>query len=55
MKNIVRNAITLHDALHGFRQGRGAGTATIEANMAQQLAGIFHEPLFQVLIDVQKS
>ena len=55
MNNRLRSAINLHDALHGFRQGREAGTMTTEANMAQQLAGIFHEPLFQVFIDVRKA
>ena len=35
-------SIILHDALHGFRQGRGAGTATMEENMSQQLAVIVH-------------
>ena len=27
----------------------------MEANLAQQLAGIVHEPLFQMLIDVRKA
>ena len=55
MRNILRDAITLHNALHGFRHGRGTGTATTEENMAQQLAGIYHEPLLQVFIDVHKA
>ena len=32
---------------------RGGGT--MEENLTQQLTGIFHKPLFQLLIDVQKS
>ena len=28
---------------------------TMEANISQQLAGIFNEPLFQVFIDMQKA
>ena len=55
VNNRLRNSITLHDALHGFIQGRGMGTATIEANLAQQLVGIVHEPLLQVFIDMKKS
>ena len=51
----LKISVVLHDALHGFREGRGAGTATLEANMAQYLAGIVHEPLFQVFLDVRKS
>ena len=55
MNNRLWNKITLHNELHGFRQGRGTGNATIEANLAQKLAGIFHKPLFQVFIDVWKA
>ena len=55
VNNIIRNSVTLHDTLHRFRQGRGVETATLEAKMAQKLAGIFHEPLFQVFIYVRKS
>ena len=32
------SSITYHDALHGFRAGRGMGTTTLEANMLQKLA-----------------
>ena len=45
----------LHNALHGFRQGRGTGTVIMEANLEQQLARIFHKPLLQVFIDMQKA
>ena len=38
--------VVLHEALHGFREGRGMGAATFEAKLSQQLAGIVHEPLF---------
>ena len=34
----LRQTITLHDVLHGFRQWGGAGTATMEENLAQKLA-----------------
>ena len=33
-------SITYHDFLHGYRAGRGTGTATLEANLLQQLAGL---------------
>ena len=45
---------TLHDALHGFRAGRGTGTATLEAKLAQELVWIAHEMLFHVFLDMQK-
>ena len=45
----------LHDALHGFWEERGTGTDTLEANLAQQMAGISHKPLFQVLLYFRKA
>ena len=36
----LTTAITYHDALHGFRAGRGTGTATLEANLLQKLAAM---------------
>ena len=55
VKNRLQSIIILHDALHGFKQGRGTGTVIMEARLEQKLVGILHEPLFQVFIDVQKS
>ena len=55
INNTLWDTTTLHDALHGFRKGRGTRTATMEAKMAQQLARLCHEPLFHVLLDVRKS
>ena len=51
----IRQTTTLHNALHGFIQGRGTGKATMGANLAKKLAGIVHEPLFQGFIDVRKA
>ena len=48
----LRQTITLHDVLHGFRKGRGKGMESIEEKMEQQIAGIVHEQLLQVFIDV---
>ena len=39
---------------YGFREGRGTGTAKLEAKLVQQLTRIAHEPLFQVFLDVRK-
>ena len=36
----VTSFITFHDVLHGFRAGRGTGTATLEAKLIQQLAAM---------------
>ena len=45
----------LHDTLHGFRIWRGTETATLEAKLAHQMAGLAHKPLFQVFLDVRKA
>ena len=55
VNNGLKSAITLNDALHVFRQGWRVGIATLEENLAQKLAGIYHEPLFQVFLDVRKA
>ena len=39
------SSITYHDALYGFRAGRGTGTATLEAKLLQQLAAMREEVL----------
>ena len=51
----LQSSIVLHGALRGFQQGRGKGTAIMEAKLEQQISGRVHEPLFQVFIDVRKS
>ena len=38
--------ITYHDALHGFRAGRGNRTDTLEAKLLQQLAAMWEEVLY---------
>ena len=51
----LKRSVVIHNSLHGFRTGRGTGTATLEANLDQKLAGLAHEPLFQVFLYVQKA
>ena len=51
----IKMSLILNDALHGFRAGRGKGTANLEEKLAQKLVGITHEPLFQVFLEVQKA
>ena len=50
-----RPSITFHDVLHGFRAGRGTGTATLEANMIQQLAAIREEFLDVIFLNLTKA
>ena len=54
MNNMLQDAITLLNALHGFKQGVVIRTATMEKELAQQLAGLCHENIFQNFLDVCK-
>ena len=47
--------ITYHDFLHGFRAGRGNGTANLEANLIQQLAAMREEVLYVIFLDLSKA
>ena len=49
------SSITYHDALHGFRAGRGTGTATLEAKLLQQLAALREEVLYVIFLDLTKA
>ena len=50
-----KEKIDFHDALHGFRAGRGTGTAIIEAKLLQQLAAIHQVLLFEIFLDLRKA
>ena len=49
------SSITYHDALHGFRAGRGTGNATLKAKMLQQLAAMREEVLYVIFLDLTKA
>ncbi len=49
------NALPLHEALHGCRNGRGTGMAILEAKLAQQLAHLEQEPFYGVFLDLKKA
>ena len=48
------SSITFHDFLHGFRAGRGTGTATLEAKLLQQLAAMREGLLYVIFLDLTK-
>jgi hypothetical protein len=48
-------AIDFHPCLHGGMPKQGTGTATIEAKLAQQLAWVEQEPLYQIFVDLRKA
>jgi Reverse transcriptase (RNA-dependent DNA polymerase) len=51
----LTKGIDFHDSLHGFRQGRGTGTATIEAKLQMQLARTKGTPFYQIFLDLKKA
>ena len=55
IKNRLWSVITLHDAFHGFRQGRGTGMANTDVKLSQQLSRILNKPLFHFFLDVPKT
>ena len=51
----LHTSLQMHGVLHGFRAGRGTGTAIMELNLAQELASIDQDPLFLLLLDLRKA
>ena len=51
----LTTVITFHGALHGFREGSGTGTATLEAKLLQQLAAMREEVLYVISLDLTKA
>ena len=51
----LTTGIQLHNVLHGFREGCGTGTATLEAKLLQQLAAMREEVLYVIFLDLTKA
>ena len=51
----LKRGVVLHNALHGFRGGQESGTYTLEAKLAQHLAGLAHDTPFQVFLDIRNA
>jgi len=47
--------IDFHNSLHGFLQGRGCGTTTMEAKLVQQFAYLEQQALYGVFVDLKKA
>ena len=47
--------VSLHDALHGFREKRECSTGIMEVKLLQQLAFIEQCPLYGVFLDLRKA
>ena len=48
-------SITFHDFLHGFRAGRGTGTATLESKILWKLVELREEVPYVILLDLHKA
>ena len=48
-------SLHLHDVLHRFRSGRGEEADIMEFKISQELASIYQDPLFLVLLDLRKA
>ena len=51
----LNRSVILHDKLHGLISGRVTGTENLEVNLVQDLAGLTHNPLFRVFLEVCKA
>ena len=51
----IGSKIKFDDAIHGFRPGRGTGTAIMEAKLLAQLRRRTDEPLFLIFLDLKKA
>jgi hypothetical protein len=51
----LQESIPFHESLHGFRTGRGTGTASLDAKLHMQLAHIRGSPLYQIFLDLSKA
>ena len=51
----LKVSFVLHDSLHGFRDRRETGIATLEANLYKKLEGHTRKSLFQVFLDVRNA
>jgi exonuclease III len=51
----IQAGVTFHDAIHGFRPGRGTSTAIMEAKLLAQVHCRSDDPLYMVFIDLKKA
>ena len=49
------SAITYHNLLHGFRAGRGTGTATLKLKLLQNVSALREALLHEILLDLHKT
>ena len=47
-------SITYHNSLHGFRSGRGTGTASLKVKLIQKVMDTREEVLYMIFLDLHK-
>ena len=52
---LITASITYHDFLHGFRAGRGMGTATLEVRLIHQITAMREEVLCTIFMNLHKA
>ena len=51
----IRSAITLHNMIHGFPDGRGEGNISLKVKLLQQLTANREEVLYVIFLDLHKA
>ena len=51
----LMSVIFYHDTLHGFWEGQGTRTASLEAKLPQKLVSIREEFLYEIFLDLHKD
>ena len=51
----LKSSVLLRDALQEFIESRGTVTATLEANLSQNLARFAYDPLFCVFLGIRNA
>ena len=51
----LRDSLQFHNVLYGFRAGRGTGTYIMDLKLAQEIANVYHAPLFLVFFNLCKA
>ena len=51
----IKLVVQLHDVLHGFFTGRGAGNYIIDLKLVQELASVDQDPKLLVFLDLIKA
>ena len=49
------NSITYHNSLHGFRAGRGTGTAILEVKLLQEVTAMREAVLHGIFLDLHNE